>query len=75
MAALLAEGPLAAGVAFVDGDGSSGLGFGHDERCRLGVAPASVGGGPAGVGAEASPSARFERVMADGAGHRDGIVT
>src|SRR3954465_11153455 len=49
--ALFAEGACSAVVAFVDGDGTSGLGFGQTQDRSAGVAAASVGGGPAGVGA------------------------
>jgi hypothetical protein len=41
----------------------------------LGVSSAAVGGGSAGVGAEASSSAGGERLAAEGAADRDAIVT
>jgi len=75
VAALFAESSVAAGVAFVDGDGPSGLGLGHDERRGTGVASAPVGGGSAGVGAEFAAAAGGVWLLADGAAHRDGIVT
>jgi hypothetical protein len=74
-AALLAEGPRPAVVAFVDGDRPAGPGGGDGDGWLVAVAAAAVGGGAAGVAAEASPAVRGEGVLADGAGHRDAIVT
>jgi hypothetical protein len=71
---LFAEGSGFAGVAFIDGDGLAGNSVGDDETVGAGVTSSPVCGGSAGVGAELAASGRNERVLAYGAGHRDGIV-
>ncbi len=75
LAALLAECADAAGGAFVDGDWASWQSWRDHDGGGLGVVAAPVGDGFAGVGAELSSSVGRERLAADGAGHRDGIVT
>ena len=75
LASLLSEGPVVAGGAFVDGDRAAWLGGGHSGWGGLGGVSSPVGGGFAGVGAESSPSVRGEWLPADGACHRDAIVT
>jgi hypothetical protein len=75
LAALFAEGPGSAAVTFVDGDRASGLGFGQDDGRPCGVTTPSVRGCSACTGAELLAAGRGEGTLAEGAVHRDAVVT
>ena len=75
LAPLLADGPGAAAVAFIDGDRLAELVPGHDDGRPILVPAPSVGGRPARVAAVALSTDRRERALTDGAGHRDAVVT
>ena len=74
-AVLLAEGPLSAGVALIDGHRPPRSGFRQHDGRSPGIPAPAVGSGPARVGAELLAPDGGEGGLADGTSRRDAIVT